>query len=928
MASTARILISATVLAFMGGGGCGGGTPVGVTSTPASLDVRVSAGAPVAGAIATVYAISDATGEVNSTAGAAGVLGSAGPTGTDGRVIVAVSPYSGPVQVVASGSALVYPDPTRPDLGDGARPLVQAPASFVLSSFVTRYSSRDPMVVPVTLATTLADRAALAYARGRHPLHPGGRTISDALAARDPLFVGHVSRANAWDPATLRTSAPASLTAGPQPLVDVAFAALLDLALNQLARDTSARAGYVDGAHGLDAPAIVDLLAADVEADGKFDGRAGGGSVLQTSGTTPVTLDAQFLRLPLAMALSTWIRDPSVNRSGIREIDLIGSDVFAAIIEDASDLFGDPPAATADALGDRIPPVVAWVVSPPVAVAGTSVALRVAATDERTVSRVVAQIGPEPAVVATQLSNGEWALTIPLGPGPNRISVWAEDDAPTGSNSGRFMGAPHELTTTVISDRSAPSVLYNAQFPAYHDERAMTLAVDGAGQALMPPVYVHAAAREAIPPSGGHVYKAATRLSWTSPPTPSSLEDPATGNPDNIPVLQFVVPHAAGVDAPIASATYSVSVSCPTCSFAPATGALWASATATPDGVLYDLPLSANLVPALASLPGAASVSVSVTVSDAAGNTSTSTPITLTFHTIGPPLAIAEDLEYSTRNDPKSTYPYVVSKGLYSLLFDANTPAFLPENAVRLVRYIVENPASAPVALTLPSFSSGWRMVETWTGNAGTALGTRSYSVGPSMCSNAPQCAGTIPVAYSGGSTGSGCGASPPHNVTPATESPVVTSSTLTSFAYNQVQGGDSGPAQRTGTGQVIVPGASNGAPGTVALYIGRPVATPARTHVLPWSGSSYAYVVEDAWVRTWRGSTQCCEFDAEFRMCVQSDAPSTWSGTRFSRQLTAAVDALEGSFQLRTNGMSGSAAIGETATVPGAVDLTRTIPH
>jgi hypothetical protein len=927
MAHNTRNFIGAGLLVVQVTAGCGGGTPIELTSTPASFDVRVSAGAPVAGAMVTVYAISDASGEVDASAGIDGVLGSAGPTDSDGKVTVSVSAYPGPIQVVANGPSLVYRDPTRPAAAD-APALVQAPSSFGLSSYAAGYSSRESMIVAVTLLTTLADRAALAYARGRHPSHPGRKTISDALAVRDPLFVGHVTRTNAWDRSALRTSAPASLTSGPHALVDVAFAALFDLSLNELARETSARAGYGESSYGIDAPALLELLKADLDGDGRFDGRAENGSVIRTSGTTPVALDSQFLRLPLATALSRWIRDPTLNRSGITEVDLTGSDVFASMIEDASDLFGEPPTASADALVDRTPPVLTWVLPPPVAVSGRTVVLRVGATDERLVRRVLAQVGPDPAVVGTPQANGEWELIVPLGPGPNPISVWGEDDAPTGPNSGRYLPAPHELDATVISDRSAPAVLYNADFAAYRDERDLSLAVDASGHAVVPAAYVYAHAPEAIPPSGGHVYKAATRLAWTSPPSVSTLEDMATGNPDNIPVLQFEVPYAAGVDAPIAAATYSVDVACAACAFAPATGSLWPSSKASPTGVLYYLPLSSNLVPALGVLPGPAAISVTITVTDGAGNTSAATPIALTFHTIGAPLAVVEDLEYPGRNDPRSTYPYVVSKGLYSMLFDANTAAFLPENAVRLARYVIENPVPSAVAFTVPSFSSGWRIVETWTGDSGTSLGTKSYTVEHTKCSNAPECSGTFPIAYSGGSAGSGCGSMPPHNVTPATDTPVVASAPLTAFAYSVLQGGDGSPAQRTPTGQIVVPPASSGVAGTVALYIARPVSVPARTYALPWNGSGYSYVVENAWKKTWSGEMLCCEFDGESRRCFQADAPSTWSGMRFSRYLTGAVDALDASFQLRTNGMSGSSAIGETATVPGIIELGRTIPH
>ena len=56
---------------------------------------------------------------------------------------------------------------TVPPPSDGSAPrVVQIPATFSMSSFVPQYRTGTLTVVPVTLLTTLADHAALAYARG------------------------------------------------------------------------------------------------------------------------------------------------------------------------------------------------------------------------------------------------------------------------------------------------------------------------------------------------------------------------------------------------------------------------------------------------------------------------------------------------------------------------------------------------------------------------------------------------------------------------------------------------------------------------------------------------------------------------------------------------------------------------------------------
>ena len=70
-ATIAGVFASATIAS------CGAGTPVSTARLPDKIEVRISAGAPVAGATVTVYAISDVTGLPDGTVGAGGVLGSA-----------------------------------------------------------------------------------------------------------------------------------------------------------------------------------------------------------------------------------------------------------------------------------------------------------------------------------------------------------------------------------------------------------------------------------------------------------------------------------------------------------------------------------------------------------------------------------------------------------------------------------------------------------------------------------------------------------------------------------------------------------------------------------------------------------------------------------------------------------------------------------
>jgi len=116
--------------------------------------------------------------------------------------------------------------------------------------------------------------------------------------------------------------------------------------------------------------------------------------------------------------------------------------------------------------------------------------------------------------------------------------------------------------------------------------------------------------------------------------------------------------------------------------------------------------------------------------------------------------------------------------------------------------------------------------------------------------------------------------------------------------------------------------------PGQVALYLGRPVNGGARGYVLPWTGTAFEYLVEEAWIKVAEGGSICCEYDYELQRCIQTEAPTTWSGRRFYRRLQEASDVLTGAFQLTTFGMAGGSVVGEAAAAPGTMTLTRRIPH
>lgn len=951
-----NLLLQSLAVATVSSSGCGGGPSVQASTTPSSVEVRVSAGAPVAGATVMVLAISDATGEVNGTAGAGGVLGSAGPTDSDGRATISLKSYSGPVQLVARGPALFYPDPTAAPDDAGVRPAIQVPSSFEFSSYVASFKKGTGTVVPVTLLTTLADHAALAYARGRHSSHPGRTTITEALAARDPLFVTHVTNAAAaWDPGNLRSTMPALIAQGPQSLVDVAFAALFDVGLNQLAHDTATRAGYGTGTGGLTAPTLVQLMEADLDADGRLDGIGANGAPIWTAGSTPVAVDTQFLRKPLAVSLAAWVRNVVANKSGITDADLASARVFKTITEDTSDLFGSAPIQPFDPL-DRTPPVLAFAGSPPAYSATLRVTLTVSASDSSGVRAVYALVGATKQEATPK--DGNWVLDMKLSSvGHNTVVIWAEDLAQPTSNSGAGMDGPYQLSTDIVYDPDPPAATYDSAFASYADETGLAVGVSADGLAIVPASYIEPA-RTAIA-NGGDIHKTATRLSGGGAMDAAELEGT---NFANIPVLRFAVPFNAKTDSPITTAEFRVDVACAGCGTYPTVvGALLPSPTAAPGALLFDLPLSVEAIPALASVTSAAALTVTLGLADAAGNASTVGGFAFTFHVIGPPLAVTEDVAYPGYSDPRSTYPYRVSGQVlgvdtYTTLFNPASPAFFG-GQVRLLRYVISNPSSKPVAVKA-NFSQAaggsWKMTETWPRTTYADQPVQWPRNGPDIASartldgftfyqslywatpygtSGAQVAATETAPHPCGGTGRGTPAHRrgdglnrwtclPDTIWSASTVAAFSSSTVTPMVYRGPQqgGGEVVPPATDLTGTVyVVPGAVGATPGTLVIYLTRP-SSAARTRPLVKNviGNMNSFETYDYEAAMLYGKLDIAATDQIFTYDVYVLFKS-------GEYLQGASESIEGSFALTTQGLADARLFGEPAT-PFSMAYSRTI--
>lgn len=319
--------------------------PVSVDNVPFGVvTAHVSAGAPIAGATVTVFAVDDATGQPISSVGTNGQLGQCNFTDATGTLACTLNAenYQGPIQVTASGVGLSYIDPTD------SVTVISIPQTFQFSSFIGNYKTGNAISVPLSLWTTLDDVVVLAYLGGADRAASAPHSLTDSLAAIDPLFERHLT-STPWD---VRGTVPVSLTSTAQSLRDVVYAAMPDVALNQIARDKSALANVTPGGV-ITAISLVQLFERDAVADGQFDGLSGA-TQLKTSGNPQQPLDASWLRYAMAQALDEWFKG-STNKTSLASSDLQNAGVFDTVASDTSILF---PSSAIPPPYDNTPPTV------------------------------------------------------------------------------------------------------------------------------------------------------------------------------------------------------------------------------------------------------------------------------------------------------------------------------------------------------------------------------------------------------------------------------------------------------------------------------------------------------------------------------------------------------------------------------------------
>ena len=492
------------------------------------------------------------------------------------------------------------------------------------------------------------------------------------------------------------------------------------------------------------------------------------------------------------------------------------------------------------------------------------------------------------------------------------------------TNNDPFLFCPGQ-TACVTLLPPAPSL--RSGLPTYYDERTVTLA-----SAAVPPAYQFPPGAPQVDPTTNGIYKAASRLMWTAQPTPADLEG---ANPDNVPFVQVRVPVGAS-QLPLATINYAIDDG--TTRY---TGSLdpWKSPLSTITSLYYDIPITANLVSSLGgAAPSPRNLDIYVTAADINGVIASNIHVgTVAFHIVGPPLYVAEDTAYPTYVSNHSTFGYTIGSHNYEQLWNPSVTYFT-NGMVRLVRYVISNPAPYAIALQgafTTTGPQGWHMSEAWQRfNGGTPTGTEftldGYSFLSNYCecisgscsSNAPaSCKWTNPWgAHSTTALGHLKGVttatwtSPP-TVLPsygASEIPFTFDASYTptvtpQLFVNPTANGDETTFATVTDGYPIVPAAYGSTPGRLVMYLTRPVTNPRTYPSLAWnlftttnnryealenlSYSFYGYV--DAYIIG-------LNYFTPFRGAVN---------------LKNTTESLTGTVSITTRGLSGTFAVGEAAT-------------
>jgi hypothetical protein len=836
------------------------------------------------------------------------------PTMPDGTFTLSVPPYNGALELVAFGG-------TYAEEAVGVPVQLTHEFSFVIPAFQSG-ASATVTISPISSIVRSLAKAAIAR----------GSSLSDAVSVAWTHCNNHFGGID-W-----RSANPTSLTPSQKTTVtmsDATTAGLILAGISQAARTmaeasslspgTSVTGGTVSGA------------GADDAADGTLDGMAGGVALVQGS----AALTTYTFRRALGQAIVKFV-GTSYNNTQLTAADVMS--LANALAADSDPyLFCLNQTAAPGCAGGSLqlqPPTITFV-SPPAFVGTTTVTLNVTAADPiAPVTAVYAQTVAGAQVMGS-LSAGVWTLSdIPVVEGPNVIYVWAVDAAGTGS-----IASASQITVT--RDTLPVSPYVNTAAVSYYDERPMTLA-----NGSVPATYVlPSSATKVSPLVAGSVYKAATRLSWITQPTATILE---SANPDNIPFVQFALP-VSPTRAPTSSATYSVGDGNTTF-----TGDLmpWKSPASTSSVEYYDLPLSANIISTLATTAASSlTLAIQGTFTNAVG-TSGSASTSVPFAVIGPPLFVSEDTAYSTYNDLRSTFPYKLANNAYATLFNPGASAFV-NGQVRLLRYIVSNPTPLSIALRTDvqqSASGSWVGTESWDGTRSRLTARNPVSISNCVCFwSCNSWTPTVIPSMDGftfgdciENVGDTCAPTPEWQPVPPTAANIIgwythiAGDTATKFACKPklwyggtrtISSADVaaqvfvGPAPSAGEvtppnsvgAFSVVPAATGSAPGTLVVYVSRPVSAARTVPLGTWNQftGSNRYEVNEGYVYipdSYDTST------GSYVWWFGGSGTNGWVGEAAAYQeigfLSAASESLSASLALTTQGLSGTSLIGGPASM------------
>ncbi len=347
----------------------------------------------------------------------------------------------------------------------------------------------------------------------------------------------------------------------------------------------------------------------------------------------------------------------------------------------------------------------------------------------------------------------------------------------------------------------------------------------------------------------------------------------------------------------------------------------------------------------------AADVSVTLTVADAAGNTATVPGFDFKFHAIGPPLALSEDTQYPAASKPESTFAYHIADNTYGAMWNFG-PQFTSD-LVRLVRYFITNPTPEPVAVQFDyaqDARGSWQAVESWkrfganepegrNPDGSIYLNVPSASVAFTMDGftfhNATYWGlpyGTMSGSLSQGEYGPHPCGSPSGGLilhrmrdtvnkyvcsaqvavdlfATSLETAVFSTGDVSVRPYRiapELQGQERDPDLDSSGRWVLVPPAAGGVPGTLVVYLARPVLA-SRSRPLQWNAA-----VSSPSTNTAVNHYQFWDYEFLWGYYGVYPGYDTYVLLRMGAYLTAAQDNLYGTLAATTQAYTGTNLLGE----------------